>query len=365
MELHGAFKIEGHTMGGTLHASAEKIFSVKAVGFSDCDALNDVGFGNHRRIPLIHFVADDLRKSTCVEPTLQPIWGTSGSAVNGLTYSIVEGGHFNEEKVFDGAVADFNLWPEFCHAQGFSKSAEMKDDVSISVRDGLNITCCENMMQALCGDASFSNRISFGEELDEELQGEIRAIFEKAKQAHNKENILVMHKTEHQWFLRFERETKLCGLEDMENLIRSFADLLFVLTYKPSTPIACDLYTQNNDTRYKTYYPWRFPISGNKSSFSSGEKFIHQMAPITLPKLGGKWPSVVQSWYEKRSKLSPYINILRANQMEQVSDFKYTRCIDALAMIGVEIGGTRKNKYQYAVSQLDKTNLKDYLMTVA
>ncbi len=363
-EIQGAFSIEESTVGGIFTAEPNKLFSLRTATFSKEAVLKDTPWGKYKTIPIIHAVPTGLRPVTLVETNVQRIQGSGGIAITGISDYIISGGHFDQDKLFEGVVVSFNIWPEFCYAQGFAMLAGSKDDLVTNIREAFSIACCDSTKRQLGYDGDFFDQIHFSDPVKETLQKEIAAVFEKVKKEQNTDHIEIWHKSQHDWFVRFERATGMEDLSAMEMDVRSFADLLLILTYCRTSAVACDLYTKRRDSSGHNYSPLLFPVPITKDDLKHSEKFVHQLAPITLPKLVNEWPEVLKAWYDKTDILYPYVNILRSNQSEEINDFKYTRCIDALSMIGSELGFSKERKYQDVVNALGFDELHKYLMKI-
>lgn len=325
-----------------------------------------IGVDKYIQLPSIHVTLEENTYCTVQNPVLIFSGASSGGmSAKGLSKHIVFNQYFNSSAAFDGVAVLYNLWPEFCHPQGFKQSAKYNaDSIDVDTTESQKLVFTDRANFSIIPEESFFDAIHITPKSDA-LVSDIKLAFEKAKHETGIERFAVGLKSEHLWFVRFEQKIEIQNLEDAERSILHFAHLLFVLTYYPSTPVACDLFAPEKTSKgneYEAEYPWMFAGPLDKKILKKAEQFKHFWAPITFPKIKYSWNAVVRNWFSLKEEILPFVGILRTNMEGGASQFKFTRCADALELIGRK--HKAKKHYEWVVDNYAFLPLKEYLLKI-
>ena len=367
LSLSGSFELSeaGSIVGGKLIIEPNQLPSLQLQVFHNQKGSlrPSINFNEYSKLPLIHAALEDNISCTIQNPILSQT-GLSGGGVSihGLSKHVVFSEYFTSETVFDGASVLFNLWPEFCHPQGWKNNAKYnKDPITIEIDSDKIIQFCESKTYSCIGEEAFYERIEFDNDINAQLIADIKVAVSKAKKDAGKDNITVNLKTDHRWDVRFKQQIGLKDLDNLENEIRHFANLIFVLTYFPATPISCDLLiskTLKKGGTYNAHYPWLYAASLSEKLLKRGEQFKHLFSPITFQKIESEWNLIVKNWFDLQPEIRPLLDVLLNNMEGGAIHFKFSRCADALKLIG------QKKHYQWAVENFAFPALKEYLLEI-
>jgi hypothetical protein len=369
LDLSGSFELAGtgKVVGGKLKTNPNQLLTFDLQLFNEQHDLmgSSIGENKYGQVPYIHAILEKHTYCTIQNPVLIFSGVSSGGmSAQGLSKHIVFNQYFNNSAAFDGVAVLYNLWPEFCHPQGFKQSAKYNaDSIEVDTTESQKLVFNDRANFSIIAEESFFDAIHITPKSDA-LVSDIKLAFEKAKHETGIERFGIGLKSEHQWFVRFEQKIEIENLENAEQSILHFAHLLFVLTYYPSTPVACDLFAPektSKGTEYEAEYPWVFAAPLDKKLLKKADQFRHFWAPITFPKIQDSWEIVVLNWFSLKDDVLPYVGILRNNMEGGAVQFKFPRCADALKQIGRD---HRDQQYQLAVEKYAFSNLQNYLFKI-
>jgi hypothetical protein len=95
----------------------------------------------------------------------------------------------------------------------------------------------------LFGEDDFFELVNFQQPINDQVVDGIKSVFKEVKEETGTDKIVGTFKSDHYWHVEFEKPVEIENLDILEQDVRHFANLLFILTYFPSTAVACDEYS--------------------------------------------------------------------------------------------------------------------------
>lgn len=367
------FDVDGKTFvaGGKLNIEPNKI-SYFSLQFFPNDSFW-VGLKKKSTeifVPIVHAVFENNVFGTLQNVRLQMGgWSNGGLSFNGLVEHIVMNNYFNLDSQIIGINASLNLWEEFCFPGGFKATVKPSEKPwEINIGNNTNIRSGHTSMATVMNENEFINFLSFDPDTKDIAVAEIQIAFEKIKERTKQDHIFIYPRSDYREYLQFIKSTSLKDLSEILKDIQHFSNLLFILTYFPASPVSSDIVvsTETKEGKpYKEYYPWIMPIGINKRALQSSKRFSFLGAPITYPMLRNEWLSIVESWFEKREAITPFLDVLLNNLEGSSIQFEFTRSVDAVKEISKDTSKENgKAYYQYAIEKYAFDALKNKFLEI-
>lgn len=326
---------------------------------------NEVNF-----VPAVHAIFENNVYVTLLKVRLQMSgFSNGGWSYDGLAEHIVMNNYLGLESEILGVNVSFNLWEEFCFPRGFKKTVKSNENpLVIDIGSDTKLKSMYSAKATMMDENSFFNSVSFDPEIKDIATIEIQRAFENIKEKTEKNRISIFPRSDYLEYLQFIKSTSLGNLNEILKDIQYFSHLLFILTYFPSSVISADIVISKETSEGKEdkgNYSWMMPIGINKKVLQNPNSFSFQMAQITYPKLKNDWPSIVQSWFEKREVIAPFLDVLLSNSESSGFQFEFTRSVDAVKEISKNAAGANKKAYyQYAIEEYAYAPLKNKFLEI-